>query len=228
MGRKKHTSEDISEWLRGTGIRLVGEYTNALTKTIFECSFGHQWEARPNKIKYGRGCPICNGGSNNKSLNEEQLIKHLKSCGDEISLVGTYVNAHKNTLFRCKNNHFWNAKPYSIKNLGSGCPECADHSGGGFNPSKPAWEYVFIREEYIKFGITNNLSKRLNEHRRNGEIKLVHQRHHPVGQFALEWENRVKKTYGGRFVTKEQCPDGFTETLPVHLLEEIINSNSSI
>jgi len=112
--------------------------------------------------------------------------------------------------------------PYNVVNSGSGCPHCADYTNGGFKPSLPAWEYVFIREDYLKFGITNNLTGRLNDHRRGGEIVLVHEKYHENGQLALDWERHIKQTHGGRYVTKEQCPDGYTETLPIALLESII------
>jgi hypothetical protein len=55
MGRKKHSDEDIQNWLShlGTGISLIGTYVNAITHTRFRCINGHEWDAKPNKIKYG-------------------------------------------------------------------------------------------------------------------------------------------------------------------------------
>jgi hypothetical protein len=46
--------------------------------------------------------------------------------------------------------------------------------------------------------------------------------YHQDGKRALDWENNIKRTFGGRYVTKEQCPDGYTETLAIHLLEHIV------
>jgi hypothetical protein len=163
MGRKKHTLDDINDWLKSSsdGIKLIGEYTNALTKTTFQCVNGHSWLA----------------------------VRH------------------------------------SVKNIGSGCPECVDRSGGGFRISEPAWEYCFIRDNYIKFDITNNLENRLKDHRRHGHINIVHLKYHKLGKFALDWENALKVKYGGRYASKEQCPDGYTETLPKNLLEHIISNN---
>ena len=39
-----------------------------------------------------------------------------------------------------------------------------------------------------------------------------------------EWliDNGVDTRMVGEYVTKEQCPHGYTETLPIHLLEELI------
>ena len=47
-----------------------------------------------------------------------------------------------------------------------------------------------------------------------------------MGQLALDWENHIKRVYGGRYATKEQCPDGYTETLPIELLENLIKEKS--
>lgn len=230
MGKKQQTSEDMIEWLKNDdrGIVLVGEYVTSLTKTTFECVKGHRWDTRPNGIKNGKGCPVCNGGSHNAVSNKKELVNKLLTDGRGISLIGEYINAQTKTLFKCSSGHFWEAKPHSVKNIGSGCPACADHSGGGFKVSKPAWEYAFVRENYLKFGITNNLSNRLADHKRCGDFTLVHSRYHENGQQALDWENLVKKKFGGNFVSKRQCPDGYTETLPSHLLETIINLNNQV
>jgi len=171
---------------------------------------------------------VCNGGSNNVLSNKKELIDKLLADGRGMSLIGEYTNAQTKTWFKCMAGHQWEAKPHSVKNMGSGCPICADHSGGGFRVGKPAWEYAFVRENYLKFGITNNLSNRLTDHKRHGDFTLVHSRYHEIGQQALDWENLVKKKFDGKFVSKEQCPDGYTETLPTYLLEMIVNPGNLV
>jgi hypothetical protein len=163
---------------------------------------------------YGSGCPRC-------VTHPAKLTKDLVNIrleNKDIYLVGEYVNAKTKSLFECLHGHQWLTTPDNILR-GRGCPRCTEY---GFNPSKPAWEYAFIRDGYLKYGITNDLTRRLSEHILHGEFTLVHQCYHEVGQGALEWENRIKKTYGGRYATKEQCPDGYTETLSIILLEKII------
>lgn len=277
----KLTKNHFIEWLKGDGrgFELVGEYTDTQTKTRFQCQSGHQWDARPNTIKQGNGCPGCAGqlppsneeaqewlivnhknftlvgdlqGTHKKSkfqcdlghqweatfanirsgtgcpscssqrlLTREEMIDWLSNNESGISISGNYLGSKIKTKFCCSNGHQWEATPKNIR-AGKGCPSCADHSGGGFDPNKSAWEYVFTRGGYLKFGITNDLTRRLNEHRRHGEVVLVHERYHEIGQIALEWETNIKRTHGGRHVTKDQCPDGWTETLPLHLLESIM------
>ncbi|MDO9537231.1 MAG: zinc-ribbon domain-containing protein, partial [Thermoplasmata archaeon] len=57
---------------------LSTEYVNALTKLRWRCKNGHEWEARPNNIKYGRWCPICGNAKKGRypkpSSNEMQKI----------------------------------------------------------------------------------------------------------------------------------------------------------
>jgi hypothetical protein len=223
MGRKKHTIEDINEWLSGTGITLVGEYTNALQKTTFRCANGHEWEAKPNKIKYGRGCSVCKGGIKHTHTEFSDWLN--KNCQD-ITTKDIYKSSHVKMKFECTNGHEWEARPYSIKN-GSRCPKCADHTGGGFKPNEPAWTYIFIRDNYLKFGVTNDLDRRLRVHKQNGNLLLIFNEYYDNGQFAIDWERNIKQKYGGNFATKEQCPDGYTETLPISLLEELISNSST-
>jgi hypothetical protein len=170
--------------------------------------------AEPRCIKSGNGCPICSGCHRPDTT---EFNEWLKSDGRGIVLVGEYTNTKTKTLFRCSYSHEWLTEPDGIKK-GRGCPICFP---SGFNPDKPAWEYAFTRSGYLKYGITNSLPRRLAEHRRHGEFKLVHERYHESGQIALEWENNIKRTYGGKFVDKEQCPDGYTETLPITLAGSI-------
>lgn len=42
------------------------EYINSQTKLMWQCNFGHQWEAKPNNIKHRNSwCPYCNGKKKN-------------------------------------------------------------------------------------------------------------------------------------------------------------------
>ena len=119
--------------------------------------------------------------------------------------------------------HIWIAKPCDILNGEHGCPKCAKH---GFNPALSAWSYIFERNNYIKYGITNNLEQRLKAHRRYGEFVVHHSVHYENGKFAKDWENNIKVQYGGKYVLKEECPDGYTETLPLEILPSLLLSLS--
>jgi len=212
-GQSPLSKEIVNERIENRGIELVGEYINARTKTEFLCNNGHKWTTTPDSVCRGHGCPFCD---NQARLSKEDLERRL--VGRNIEVASDYLGSQKKTIFRCGCGWQWSNSPSKILS-GRGCPVCANY---GFNPDNPAWEYAFIRNDYIKYGITNDLSRRLNEHRKHGEINLVHERYREKGQLALDWENYIKKTHGGRHATKEQCPDGYTETLPIESLSKII------
>lgn len=200
----------VNDRLGNRDVKMTGEYINARTKSNFQCSLGHKWLAIPQSIMNGKGCPDC-AKLSNIVINERLFSRHIQ-------IVGPYVNNYTKADFECELGHIWSAVPNNILN-GSGCPLCAVY---GFTPSKPAWEYIFIRDNYLKYGITNYLDKRLNQHRRNGEIILVHQKYHENGQKALDWENYIKTKIGGKYVTKDICQDGWTETLSLDKLNILL------
>jgi len=41
---------------------------------------------------------------------------------------------------------------------------------------------------------------------------------------ALNWEKNIKIIFGGKFVTKELVPNGWTETLPKNNLESLLKT----
>lgn len=213
--RAKLTKDDINQSLQqeGRGIVLTGEYLGALIKTTFECSNGHQWFTTPNRVRLGRACRQCY--INEQTLTKDNINQTLADRG--IILSGEYGGSTSKSTFVCEDGHQWVAQVGSVIH-GKGCPTCASH---GFDSDKQAWVYILKFDTFIKFGITNTLNSRLRTHRRmNGEFELAHS-YLCDGIEAVSWEKSIKKLYGGRFVTKEQCPDGYTETLPIHLLETI-------
>lgn len=210
----KLTKEIVNQRIHDSGNRMIGKYTDSKTKTEFLCQYGHTWSSIPSHVMAGSGCPVC---SHKQQLTEKDVKERLSELS--ITMVGMFTKMIGKTEFECKSGHRWKTSPNNILNNGTGCPICSDY---GFNPNKPAWEYGFVRNGYLKIGITNDLRRRLNEHRKHGEFTLVHECLHEVGQLALDWERNIKQIYGGKYVTKEQCPDGYTETLPVSLLNVIL------
>lgn len=217
----KLSKEQINEHLsaEGRGIELIGEYLGAQKKSLFRCSYGHEWEAKPALVKWGKGCLSC--ANEKKTWSNESMLSWLSTDNRGITMASDYVGHHKKSLFRCNFGHEWSATPCNIKS-GRGCPTCHP---GGFNPQKPACIYILSFGSFIKFGITNSLKRRLSEHRsRNGDFLLVYSKHYDNGHLALSWENSIKLSYGGNFVTPIDCPDGHTETLSISLLDKLINT----
>lgn len=221
VGHYKPTTGEFQKWLdvNGTGLKIIDEYISNKKNTEFECDKGHIWITKPEKIKNaGHRCPRCSG---RHQPTTDEFNQWLKETDKSITLIGEYVSNKVKTTFKCCHGHTWKTRPNNIKN-GDGCPTCCSY---GFDPEKPAWEYVFMRDDYIKFGISNNLEYRLRQHLRRGEVKVVHTKYHSYGQNAQNWEFIIKQKFRGRYVNKEKCPDGWTETLPISLLEEVVKQS---
>ena len=103
------------------GGRCLSEiYVNTLTKLLWECSEGHQWETTPAIIIKGRWCPHC-GGRAKLTIQEMQRI--AKDRGGRC-LSKTYINSYSKLIWECARGHRWQAMPTNIKS-GSWCPFCA-------------------------------------------------------------------------------------------------------
>ena len=71
LGMAKKTTDTYIEALLEKGIEIapLEEYTNVKTHILHEClACGHKWNATPNKILMGRGCPGCSKTGYNPDL----------------------------------------------------------------------------------------------------------------------------------------------------------------
>lgn len=217
------TKDEINNRLQkdDRGITLIGEYVNNRSKSIWQCARGHQWSAKYDNIYNGRGCPNC--AIINQTLTKDQIIERLRKDDRGITLIGEYLGNRFKTTWECKKGHQWSAR-YGDISQDKGCPTCAPT---GFDKTKPAWRYILLftnskPNPFIKFGITNNIKSRLDAHRKNnGEFELKWTHYDTSGYDTHKWELDIKQKHGGRYVTKHECPDGWTETLPPILFESI-------
>lgn len=197
-------------------ILLFGEYSNNKTKTEFGCLHGHRWLSRPDAILNGNGCPECSRIKS--SWSKEEFLQSISGRG--IELIGEFINYTTKTTFRCVCGNIWDTRP---KNIADGCG-CRGCSSSGFNVTKPAWIYILKFANFIKYGISNNLPRRLKAHRKNGKYEIILSRLYNSGNIPFKWEENIKQIFGGRYVTKEQCPDGWTETLSIDKLQSILET----
>lgn len=122
MSKRKTNEEFIKDLsMLQSGIIALDPYINAVTKIRFQCKSGHVWSAKPSNILSGFGCPYCAGRHKTK----EALQHELDLIGNEITVVGEYVNSKTEIEFSCKNGHTWCAVPTSVLG-GRGCPYCAN------------------------------------------------------------------------------------------------------
>ena len=124
-------SELVKEWHPTKNGNLKPEmFTKASSvKVWWQCSKGHEWEARIFSRVNGNGCPICAGkkvliGYNDLKTVNPELAKqwHPVKNGD---LTSQMVTAHsgKTVWWKCDKGHEWQAVIADRSN-GIGCPEC--------------------------------------------------------------------------------------------------------
>lgn len=220
MTFQKLSIAEVKERCSKFEIEFIGEYIDARTKSTFKCVCGNIWNTKPSHIFDGVGCPKCS-----KLAAAEKLKSSKKKVNEslnerEIELIGDYINGKTKTTFKCVCGNIWMSTPGNILK-GQGCPSCAEY---GFKLNKPAWIYVIDFGEFIKYGITNNIKVRLGKLKQsNGKYFVVITKMYETGSMAFNMEQRIKQELGGKFVTKDILPDGWTETLPKDNLEMLIN-----
>lgn len=185
---------------------MIDEFTTVNDKNRFQCLEGHTWVTTAGSVIGGTGCQKCHG-------NFKWSIEYVKEVLSKKNIVleSEYLGSNIRSKFRCEQGHSWMTVPRSIVKNNTNCPSCASY---GFKQNEPAWVYVLKFEKFIKYGITNDLKQRINTHsKRNGNNELIETRFFQVGMNALNLEKQIKQTLGGNYVTRDECPDGYTETL---------------
>jgi hypothetical protein len=220
MANPKYTVEKIKDILitNGKDIVMIGEYTNHRAKTLFRhITCGHEWLTTFEIMgRKSCGCPKCHIES--RKISKLEIDRRLRH--KNIITIDEYINSHHKIKFKHEDCQYsWYAKPCDLLNGKHGCPKCASH---GFDSSQPAWAYIFERDNYIKFGVTNNINQRLISHKRHGELILRYSKFYINGKDARDWEKSVKKEFGGNYVTKKICKDGHTETLTKAILSLLL------
>jgi hypothetical protein len=213
---KKTPSHIVVDKLAARNITLCEDYINNHTMTKFKCICGNEWENTVINVFSGNGCHVCNPSQKITLLTTDGINQRLAHRG--IVMISEYTVSGQRADFECGYGHKWNALVHNVLHT-SGCPHCVTH---GFKPHKSAYLYIFKRGYYIKYGITNNLDKRIKQHSVHGELSMVFTKYYSSGEMAQQIEKNIKTTFGGSFATREQCPDGFTETLCETKLPELL------
>ena len=108
--------------LRG-GKCLSEYYINKKAHLLWQCRFGHQWQATPDSVKHAKSwCPECFHEAQRLGLPEMQALA-LERGGFCLSF--RYGNTHTPLRWLCELGHDWTAEPKNIKYDATWCPECA-------------------------------------------------------------------------------------------------------
>lgn len=128
----------------------------------------------------------------------------------------------------CMNEHTFTP---SIANFqrGKRCPKCANH---GYNPLKKGVLYIqkIINQNAfigVKFGITKlTVKERMKQQSRVSKFdhEIFYELTLQDGQKILDLENKIKEAMKGKtsYISKEDMPDGYTETVAPSELSTIM------
>lgn len=118
-----HQRHDINKMIElannKNGYCLSTFYINTSTKLKWKCKFGHVWEAKPSAILENKWCPDCGG---TKKYNINDMYK-IASIHGGFCLSSSYTNSKNKLIWKCSNEHIWNARPTEIFQ-GIWCSKC--------------------------------------------------------------------------------------------------------
>ena len=127
--QRRPTQKSQEEWdERGAAVGLVWleNVPTTSTKTRARClTCEHVWEAHPNAVRRGSGCPVC--GIVRRGITRRKPQRDWDADAAAAGLVweGPVATSTTKTPARCLTcGYRWNALPGEV-HQGSGCPACA-------------------------------------------------------------------------------------------------------
>lgn len=127
--RKKTHEEFIEEMgVKNPNVKIIGRYNGALTNIECQCKdCGHVWEAKPEKLVRGTGCPKCfiERRKTKITRTHEEFVDIMSKINPQIQIIGTYVRNKVKIKCKCSIcEHEWETLPSNLIQ-GFGCPKCA-------------------------------------------------------------------------------------------------------
>ena len=123
-GTPKKTHEKFLEEIkeRNYKIEVLEKYIDAKTKIKYKCDICNNiWEATPNQILRGSGCPKCYG---TPKKTHEDFVDELKIKKNYVEIIEKYIDANTFIKFKCKKcGNIWKDSPIKLLNRGL-CPKC--------------------------------------------------------------------------------------------------------
>lgn len=111
-------------------IEYIKGYTKAINKATFKClKCGHIWDAIPNNILRGKGCPKCalNNRKKKRTKTHEQFTKEINQIHPNLEILDIYKNNYTKIHIKCNIcNHSWETTPKQLLHL-KNCPSCSRH-----------------------------------------------------------------------------------------------------
>lgn len=127
-GNIKSTTEKFINRLQqiSPNIIVMGDYVNVDTKIKCKCAIDdYEWEAIPNNLLKGQGCPQCGGTAKLTQKEFEKKFYKKNKYAQDIELLEPYVSAQTKIKCKCKVcEHEWQVTANNLLR-GRGCPKCS-------------------------------------------------------------------------------------------------------
>lgn len=207
------------------------KYVTAKTKTIFICPAHGEWEAIPDNILSGKGCPNCRAQKIIEANHEKSLLaaktfvaRASKIHQDKYDYSKSeYRGSHVHVEIMCPDHGVFWQSPGNHLSQGNGCPDCSIF---GYRTSKPGWLYLqTLDDEFIKVGITNHTpERRMKEQSRNSKLRhiIVAKWYFEDGNIPLLIETQIKREFECGVVLSDIMKDGHSETMHIKELPSVL------
>ena len=246
-GRKAFAKDiiikQIEEVCKNENIIFVGfdgEYKGkSKSRIVLKCEVdGHQWNVSVlNFLYYKSRCPKCGTRRqiDSTKIDYATRIKQIeklckKNNMEFVDAMGELIGIRARIKVKCSHGHETIQSLYNFVYRHSGCPKCTPR---GYQKDKSGTFYIQKLTNTdgmlsaIKFGITNltTLERMKNQSRVS---KFDHEIFYELtlqdGQKILELENKIKEAMKGKtsYISKEDMPDGYTETVAPSELSTIM------
>ena len=168
-GKTKHNIQDCHNLASlKNGKCLSTEYKGSFDYHLWECSHGHQWKAKFNKIQQGRWCPECYKQDKKITIEKCNLVAQ-KNNGIYLSQKDP-LGCHEKLLWKCKLHGNFYARYTNIK-YGQWCPTCAEDKRIQTRIKKYGYPYLMQNKELaLKSSKTKNEITILHNWKDNSEI----------------------------------------------------------
>lgn len=192
----------------------------------------YEWESTVNSLLSGSGCPKCSG---NLRIGDplDNVLARCSELGIKFHgfVGGDYKTAQTTLDLGCECGNRWKPSYHHFFNKKNGCAACANH---GYSTGKSGVFYVVHwhkhDKEFLKIGITNNGEYRITKQMNKTDFTptILYFPEFADGNVAADIEReckkRIKELYGKKYVvSKEEFPDGYTETMEIDQYDWINN-----
>lgn len=222
----------VSEWDYYKNSMSPNEISYGSSKKVWwTCPEGHSYDMSP-KTRTRKGkeqnCPYCS----NRRIDNTNSIRTLKpewveewnfKKNKKHSPDSLGISSNFNVWWICVEGHEWLSSPNDRLNYDTGCPNC---SISGYKTELEGFLYLHVvrvnNKLGFKYGITNFPKKRIKKLRfrnrnKNQYNQIVQIRNLFIykgsGSLVLKCEGLVRDLFGKEFFSKNEFPDGYTETI---------------